>query len=276
MISLKKLLYKMVEAINANHLPAATTADEGMVLGIKNDGTYGLIPQSGDGGGGWETIVLTGTIASVSRRSASSKSYTSTELASLGINNISDWTVVSVKQSDPRGGERYGAMYGTDLGGMATYGNSYPLVSISNGGLNLGVLNPREETSGSDDIDYEIVLARKAGSTAHNFKVLNFTISDVPADGEKTYTFTDAALAEQGISDMLNYEVLSISVKEVGVNSRYYNAHHTRYSGMFVSPSVSYSRTGQEGVTQGFQISVGNLYTAVKSFEVRLVLLRVA
>ena len=278
MISLKKLLYKMVEAINANHLPAATTSDEGMVLGIKRDGTYGLIPQSGGGGGGWETVVLTGTIEHVaSKKGTGSKTYSTAELASLGISNFDEWALVSVKQTDVvSGGYRYGAMYNTDLSGMTTYGNSYPMVTTSSNStyfLSIGVLNTSERTGEYDDIDYEVVLARKAGSTAHNFKVLNFTISDVPADSRKMYTFTDEMLAEQGIRDMLDYEVVSISTKRTDSDSRVYNAHDA--SSNFVYPTVVYSRP-QEGVTSGFQITISNAYSTAKSFDVRMVLLRVA
>lgn len=281
MISLKKLLYKMVEAINANHLPAATTADEGMVLGIRRDGTYGLIPQSGDGGGGWETVVLTGTIEHVaSRKGTGSRTYSRAELASLGISNFDEWTVVSVKQTDlVGGGYRYGAMYNTDLSGMATYGNSYPLVftqSNSDYFFCINVLNTRETAGEYDDIDYEVVLARKAGSTAHNFKVLNFTVSNVQARSEKFYAFTDAMLAEQGISDMLNYEVVSISTKPTDRNSIVYNAHYTVSGGTFIAPSATYTRTEEAGVMQGLNVGIYNVYSTEMSFDVRMVLLRVA
>ena len=43
MVSIKKLLYKMVEAIKENRLPEATTTDKGKIIGVKNDGTYGLV-----------------------------------------------------------------------------------------------------------------------------------------------------------------------------------------------------------------------------------------
>ena len=154
-------LNHMEDGIEANQLPEIASADEGKVLGV-SEGEYALIEQSG-GGSAHTAVVLSGTIESVNRRGTGSKSYSTSELSALGITDIDDWAVVSIKQSDPRGGYRYGGMFGTDLGGMATYGNSYPLVTTSaNGEMNISVLNPREETSGSDNIDYQVVLMKIA------------------------------------------------------------------------------------------------------------------
>ena len=159
MISVKKLLYKMVETIKENRLPEATTADAGKVLGIKSNGSYGLIAQTGG-----------------------------------------------------------------DVGDV---------------------------------------------------KVLNFTISNISANGEKTYTFTDAMLAERGIDNVLDYEVIGISVREAGRSIRYYNMFYA-YTAQDVYPKVVYVGAGEAGFSQGFQITVRNTYSSVRSVDVRMVLAKMA
>lgn len=120
------------------------------------------INATASGGEGNNFVVLRGTISSVPNRTADNKVYSASELESLGIDDIDNYAVVSVKQSDPfSGGYRYGGMFGTNISGVATYTNSYPLVTTnSNGGLSISVLNTNEATSGTADISYQIVLAR--------------------------------------------------------------------------------------------------------------------
>lgn len=167
MISLKKLLYKMVEAINANHLPAATTTDKGKVLGIKPDGTYGLLAIEGGGAEVYtkgDFIILEGVIPNVpSRKGTGAAEWTA---ADLGVESLNDVAVLSVAQSiyDAIGNNpipyRYECSYGTDLSGMVTYHNNYPMVWISVNKLYLNVLNWNEATSDTNNIHYQLVLLK--------------------------------------------------------------------------------------------------------------------
>ncbi len=118
--------------------------------------------DSHSGGEDNNFVVLRGTISSVPNRTAENKLYSASELANLGVDGIDNYAVVSVKQSDPfSGGYRYGGMFDTNISGIATYTNSYPLVTTSNNGaLSISVLNTNEATSGTADIEYQIVLAR--------------------------------------------------------------------------------------------------------------------
>lgn len=200
MISLKKLLYKMVEAINANHLPAATTSDEGMVLGIKRDGTYGLIPQSG-GGSGANLIVLSGTIQNVPNGSTRQASYTAAQLANYGISSIDNIAVVSVKQSNFTAGYRYGNTYGGISSGMTTYSNTYPIVQTSSNTLYITVLNG-QEGSGSANIAYEVVIVDKTASGGGGGGIqiheLFATSTTTSTDGTG---YADVPISDFGISD---------------------------------------------------------------------------
>lgn len=128
----------------------------------KRNGNVTINATASGGGEGNNFVVLRGTISSVPNRTAENKLYSASELANLGVDGIDNYAVVSVKQSDPfSGGYRYGGMFGTDIGGIATYTNSYPLVTTSNNGaLSISVLNTNEATSGTADIEYQIVLAR--------------------------------------------------------------------------------------------------------------------
>lgn len=167
MISVKKLLYKMVEAINANHLPAATTTDKGKVLGIKTDGTYGLLALESGGAEVYtkgDFIILEGTIPNVSnRKGTGSIGWTA---ADLGVESLNDIAVLSVGQSiyDAIGNNpipyRYECSYGTDLSGTVTYHNNYPMVWISANTMYLSVLNWSEETTGTRNIHYQLVLLK--------------------------------------------------------------------------------------------------------------------
>ena len=167
MISLKKLLYKMVEAINANHLPAATTTDKGKVLGIKTDGTYGLLALESGGAEVYtknDFIILEGVIPNVpSRKGTGTAEWTA---ADLGVESLNDVAVLSVGQSiyDAIGSNpipyRYECSYGTDMSGMVTYHNNYPMVFISANKLFLNVLNWSEATSDTNNIHYQLVLLK--------------------------------------------------------------------------------------------------------------------
>lgn len=114
------------------------------------------------------------------------------------------------------------------------------------------------------------------GGSSQEFKILNFTVSNVNATSEKMYILTDTMLSQQGIADMFDYEVVAISAKPTDRLSRVYTTHDVDASGRFTLPSIVYTRTGEAGVTQGFQVSVYNVYDTAKSFDVRVVLMKVA
>jgi hypothetical protein len=121
MISVKKLLYKMVEVIKENRLPEATTADEGKILGVKTDGeyglvehfpeataadagkvlgiksngSYGLIPQTGGGG----SVQLHEQFATIASVPANGNSYVDVPISTLGITDPDTIVMISVEYS---------------------------------------------------------------------------------------------------------------------------------------------------------------------------------
>lgn len=114
--------------------------------------------QSGGGGSSPKFVVLSGTVENVNNGSTGSASYTAAQLAELGISNVDNIAVVSVKQYNPvDGGYTYTVPFGTTMSGMTTYHNNYPMVFLTSGSLRITVFNGREGT-GSTNIPYEVVL----------------------------------------------------------------------------------------------------------------------
>lgn len=242
---------------------------------VEVDGDNAIINALGGSGGGNKTYVIDGVCTSVSNGSPASVTYTASQLATYGITDLSKVAVVSVKQTNVNGsGYRYGNTFDTMSSGMSTFQNVAPIVTMNGTSLSITVYNPDEGT-GTRDIEYEIVLMEKEQSGGEDFKILTCQIVDVNPTSTKMYMFTDEQLAEQGIADMLDYEVIAVSAKPTDRVSRVYLTHDVDASGKFTYPSVVYSRTGQSGVTQGLQISIYNVYSEAKSFDVRLVLMQV-
>ena len=169
--------------------------------------------QSGGGGSSPKFVVLSGTVENVNNGSTGSASYTAAQLAQLGISNVDNIAVVSVKQYNPvDGGYTYTVPFGTTMSGMTTYHNNYPIVFLTSNALRITVFNGREGT-GSTNIAYEVILMDKSTSGGGGSGVtsqLHELFATSTTTGTDGTGYADVPISDFGISDPDKLVIVSV------------------------------------------------------------------
>ena len=99
--------------------------------------------------------IVTGTVSSVPESNCKMKYITPADLLAAGVENPSDWTVLSVMQ------RRSGSAYRISTHYIYTNDNDvYPFVQLFNNGSNPAMAVSVYNNGSVTDIDYEIVLMK--------------------------------------------------------------------------------------------------------------------
>lgn len=120
-----------------------------MAYGFNDDKSITEIYSKGD------FAIVTGTVSSVPESNYSMKYISPAELLAAGVENPSDWTVLSVMQ------RRNGSAYRLSAHYIYTHDNDvYPFVQLFNNGSNPAMAVSVYNNGSVTDIDYEIVLMK--------------------------------------------------------------------------------------------------------------------
>lgn len=111
-------------------------------------------------------VLLEGTISQVASGGTGVKTYSKSELASLGISDITQWLPISIGQSRNQyaseGTMVYASPFGNVNSGMTTYKYAFPYVELDPSSSNeaLKILVYNESESYSKNVKYSVLMMK--------------------------------------------------------------------------------------------------------------------